>query len=285
MDSSTRRDEIPCLCKVRPMHFRSGLFDLGPNLAARLNETQIEQVQFRLLGMLEAHLHDDTATFHRWFFENLDNLVHAIAKRKRPDGPLRREVVRQALLETVFRAYGYVGQCVHLQMTVYLECLPEKLNAGERAIFDSLYLSEPLLGDLPLILLHDRLDLFGYYSQIVSKRRQVDREYKAVRPHRNQQHRVAAFLPLEEASMRRPSAENHFQEIAAHFRDLHQPQCPCHTWCAWRAELGASASASSMIVLYDRCGQCDHREEYQVPAEEFKKVAKRQIQPEVGEKQ
>jgi hypothetical protein len=59
---------------------RLALFDLGPS-SERMSEAQLDHVSDRFLALLERHLTDDTDSFRRWFF-NLDNVVHAIAKKK-----------------------------------------------------------------------------------------------------------------------------------------------------------------------------------------------------------
>jgi hypothetical protein len=199
---------------------RLALFDLGPS-STGVSESVVRRVGERLRQALEGHLDDDTKEFHRWFFDGIDNLVHQIAKKKRPGSPLPREMVRQAMLEVVFRAFTRVGECVHQQMRAFREALPEPLRGSERTIFNSLYQGQAWLGGLPLILLYDRFDylreaimeiwtrpqdrclrgallrLLQYYGEMAAKRRAADRQYKRQRHHDNAAGGSAQVLTLD----------------------------------------------------------------------------------------
>ena len=133
---------------------RMALFDLGP--AAGVAEADKQAVAERLLKLIEPHLGDDTATFNRRFFEGRNDLVHRIAKQKKAGGPIPSEDVRRALLDLVFDAFTYVGDCVCLQMQAFLLALPSPLGERDRAGFAALYFKLDHLGGLPLILLRDR---------------------------------------------------------------------------------------------------------------------------------
>ena len=112
---------------------RMALFDAGP--AGRVGEADVRAVTRRLLEALRRHLGDDAEAFRRWFFDDLDGLVHSIAKRKKGGGPIPRETVRQALLGLIFDSHTHVGDCVRLQMKAFLRDLPEPLGPAERALF------------------------------------------------------------------------------------------------------------------------------------------------------
>jgi hypothetical protein len=101
---------------------RLALFDLGPT-DGPIADDVLDAVQGRLWAAVERHADDDTDAFAGWFVAGNDNLVHAIAKQKKGGGPFPREAVWAALLELVFRAYGYVGDCVHAQMTSFARAL------------------------------------------------------------------------------------------------------------------------------------------------------------------
>jgi hypothetical protein len=273
---------------------RLGLFDLGKSLEA-MTEEQIEQVQARLLAVLNPHLTDDTDTFNKWFFENIDNLVHSIAKKKRPGGPIPREMVRQCLLETVFRCYRYTGHCVHALMWDFLQAMPEKLNPKERAIFDPLYLSQPFLGGLPFIFLRDRFDLLReaildifdnpqdpqprgillrllqYYGEMTSKKRQGDRSYKKQHHHRNNQNRSAAEFTFDDKFDQATEAgPDWFQDITAHLRELRMAKCQCKTTDRWRAELKEGKPTSKRFLVREECERCGHSEEHSFTPAQFK---------------
>jgi hypothetical protein len=287
---------------------RLGLFDLGPD-SEQLTETAIERVQGRLLGALHDHLEDDADTFNHWFFEEFNSVVGGIAKQKGTDGPIKRSIVRQAILETVFRAYPYVGQCVNVQMRDFLQCLPEPLNASEHAVFDPLYLRQSILGNLPLILLHERLgflseivlDIFEkpqdkapwgvvlrmlqYYGEMVSKKRAGDRRYKQQTPHRNIDNRSGAVFSLDEAQDQAAKSDRDlFQNIAAELRELRQAKCRCATSTRWRAEtVEGQADDELQIKLRETCELCGHSEECSVSREQFAAIGKRLMEERAGE--
>ncbi|MDB5308563.1 MAG: hypothetical protein JWO38_2765 [Gemmataceae bacterium] len=278
---------------------RLALFDLGPH-AGSLDESVTDRVQDRLWPALERHIGDDTAAFNRWFFENVDNVVHTIAKQKKGGGPIPRETVRQAILELVFRAHTYVGDCVHRQMVAFARALPEPLSAGERPRFDALYQVEPYLGGLPLVLLHARfgflreaildvwadphdlarvgalLRLLEYYGVMVGKKREADRRYKARSHHRNDRGRVGQSLELDPDQDALPGpAGAWFQEIAAHLRAGRGASCACGTTRHWRAVLANDAPTADPAVIDDGCGQCDHRETIEVTWEQIREAERK----------
>lgn len=271
---------------------RLGLFDLGPTT---IDEGQMEVFQERFLGALERHIDDDTETFNRWFMGQIDNIVHQIVKKKRPGGALSRDVVRQALLEMVFRAYRYVGDSVHVQMAHFLRALPEKLTPEEEAWFKLIYQKQPALGGLPLILVHKRFDflcgaifdmwknphdewrlgvllrLLHYYGIMVSKRREVDRRYKAERPSRAEslpRHRFRASEQGQE-----PATEESvdlFADIAAQVRELKQLGCNCRRTSEWRAVL--IHDTLTEVVWRDVCNRCGHTKTVRVSRDQFRQI-------------
>lgn len=272
---------------------RLALFDLGP-APGSVDGTVADTVEARLCAALERHAGDDTESFSRWFFGSPDDLAHAIAKQKKGGGPVPREVVRQALLELVFRSYRYVGDCVHLQATAFARALPDPLTAGERAIFGSLYRKQPYLGGLPLVLLHDRfaflreaildvwadpldagrvgtlLRLLEYYGVMVGKRREADRRYKARSQHRNERGRVGRELELDPDRDAAPGpTADRFQEIAAVLRDTRGATCPCGTTHAWRATLADVGEAADPVVIEDGCGRCGYRETVEITRDQI----------------
>lgn len=199
---------------------RLGLFDLGP-VPGEADAAKTEEVIGRVLDALMKHQDYGTEEFNRWFFDHVDNLVHQVSKKK-TGGTISREVVRQALLEEVFRSYTYVGDCVHLLMMDVRDALPDPLNERELGVFRFLYLKQRYLGGLPLLLLRDRFDfldeaiqtllvsspdqdnigallrLLEYYGAMVSNKRQVDREHKRRGRHRNKSGGIAIEVSLED---------------------------------------------------------------------------------------
>jgi hypothetical protein len=279
---------------------RLALFDLGPS--PKMNEAALEKVTSRLLQALGGHLQDDSEAFNRWFFENLDNLVHQMAKKKRPDGIMARDVVRQAVLELVFRAHTYVGDCVSVLMEDFRRALPRKLSHEEQLHFAALYEKQPSLGGLPLIMLYERfgflreaicelledprdrkrpgvlLRLLVYYGEMVSSKRAGERQYKKQRQHRNSKNRTAQVWSLvPEHDQITTNAMTLFAGVAAELREWRGATCPCGSTRDWRAELMEEETNSDMIVMRDLCERCNHEETLGVTRWRFEQIAKRLI--------
>ena len=277
---------------------RMALFDAGPG-AVRDEEVK-RVVTERLLAALERHIDDDSDSFRRSFFEHTDNLVHQIAKQRRGDGPLPREIVRQLILDLVFDAFGYASQCIHLQMQAFLEALPEPLGPSERALFESIYFNQPHYGGLSLILLHDRfgflkeailnmlnepgimepvgvlLRLLSFYEEMTSTRRQIDRAYKRRGAHRNAQGRRARTIsltdepdePSEEASS---GASDAIADQLCKDRGI---RCECTSESSWTWNVLGDKEGYSGVLISVECAECDHSEQLEIPRSEFKRIVK-----------
>ncbi len=282
---------------------RLALFDLGP-ADAPLPKRAIDTVQERLFTTLEDHIDDDTEHFERWFFVNINNIVHLIGKQRKNGGTMPRAVVRQALLELVFRSFTSVGNCIHIQMTAFARALPEPLSELERAHFESLYQNQSYLGGFPLVLLHDRFDflreaildvladpsdvlrvgvvlrLLDYYGTMVCHRREADRQYKA-QP-RNEQNRVVQVLPFDpDRDFGVAPARNTFQEIAGALRESRQASCLCVTNGHWEANLVSTHDLADPVVIEDTCGECGHSEPVEISRKEYTEVGWRILTGEV----
>ena len=275
---------------------RLALFDLGP-AQNPIEEAQVGQVNSRLREALRQHIYDSTDDFNRWFFDSVDNLVHQMAKKKRPGGPIAREVVRQAILELVFEAYVCIGNTIHEFMWDFCRALPRKLSKKERSLFDLFYMKQSFFGGLPLVLLHDRYDflqevmleilgdpqdrrltgvllrLLQYYGAMASRKREGDRQYKKQRLHRNADNRSALILPLSPQD--KPTTEitgDLFQEIAAYLREKRKATCNCRSTLRWRARVIAEETTRVTVVLEDFCEGCFHTESVRLTATRFRKV-------------
>lgn len=274
---------------------RLALFDLGP-ADNSVDTATLETVEARLLHALDRHLADDTAAFNKWFFDNVDNIIHQIAKSKGEGGRIARTVVRQAILEIVFRAFTYVSQCVHSVMQDFREGICPELGADEQAHFDLLYLQQPCLAAMPLIMLFDRFDflreiilellerptdrplmgvllrLLNYYGEMAAAKREGDRRYKRQLHHRNNQNRSAQVWSLESEQDRESKVDREpLQEIAGYHREKRVAKCKCKTTSHWRAQL--IKSADKMLTIKDTCGQCDHEETVTMPWDQFQRIA------------
>lgn len=275
---------------------RLGLFDLGPADEA-LDPALADEVIGRLIDGLEKHQDDTTEQFHHWFLEEFDNIVHQISKRKRPGGEIERAVVRQAMLEAVFRSMRYVGDCVHVQAKAFADACRPGLSRQERAAFSALYERHPCLGDMPLILLHEHLpfareamreltsnptDLqragvflraLQFHGEMVRKKRESEREYKRQAQHRNRRNASAVRLSLDRAAEIRAAADTPlFQEIAAELRERRAARCRCGTTTSWYAEVDRAKTTDSRVVIVDCCSDCGHREEHRTTVEEIRRI-------------
>lgn len=185
-----------------PALVRMALFDIDPSKGVP-SEELVDIVTERLLEAIGPHLDDSREEFDRWFSGPSNSLVKQIAQQQhRRGGRLRREDVRQALLHLGWRAYEYVGQCIHTMMRTIKNSMPEPLNDEERRIFEQMHERQPHYGNLPLALLAERTSflrrsvlavwdepdnqdnvhvlhrLMWYYSDMACKRREADRQSK-----------------------------------------------------------------------------------------------------------
>jgi hypothetical protein len=277
---------------------RIALFDLGPDVPAPDADTR-EGVTESFLAALEQHLPDDTETFNRFFFEGRDALIRRLAKQKRYGGPYPRELVRKVLLDLVYDAYQSVGQCVGAQMRAFLRALPTPLDESESAWFKALYLGQPELGGLPLVMLRDRftflreavlavmndpnegrhlgvlLRLIHYYGEMVSLRREVDRSYKRRSQHRNTKGQVARTDSLIDdaivAGAEPPALE--FQRIAERLRQRRAITCECGLAGLWKAALHGERPGEESVEISLTCQACGAARTIETTREEIRSVA------------
>jgi hypothetical protein len=227
-------------------------------------------------------------------------LVHRIAKQKKMGGPIPREVVRRALLDLVFDAFTYVGDCVCLQMQAFLQALPSPLVERERSLFEALYFKQDHLGGLPLILLRDRfaflkeaiLDIFAapgepgpvgvllrllqYYEEMASARREVDRGLKRREIHNRATGRVARTLSLDIGMSGTPAAASNdlFRLIAARLRDDQGINCPCPDAGSWTARLLDGEAGGGVLLIEVECEGCGHSGRIEVERGEFEEIGR-----------
>ena len=275
---------------------RLALFDRGP-VAGGIGVVAKQAVTERLLAAIETHQDDDAETFTRWFFEDRDNLIHQIAKQRKRGGPHPREVVRQAVLDLVFDAYTYAGDCVCLQMQAFLEALPTPLDAGERAWFEAVYYKQPYLGGLPLVLIRERftflreaildlmddpgdgervgvlLRLLQYYEEMATQRRDADRGDKRRAHHRDAGGRIGRTVELDvdvAAKTERTPAPL-FQQIADQLREERGITCSCGAAGSWHAEL-LGGVADDPIRIGVVCPGCQQSLPLELSRAEFRRL-------------
>ena len=275
---------------------RLALFDLGPATAADVHAEK-DRVIARFLEALESHVDDDTDAFTRWLFENFNDIVHRIAKKKRPDGVMDRKIVRHALLNAIFDSYTYIGDCVHVFMHHFQGVLTPQLNHQELAFVRGLYHKQDRLGGLPLILLYNRFDLLNglniwadpqgsledgvvhrildFYGAMVARRREGDRHSKQFRLGRA----TAAKMPKPNSSEAVPDQRTRtpilaaLAEFAEHFRELRGACCACGDTGWWRADV--ALPTTSMVEFTDACEKCDAREVITMPLHQFQEMIAR----------
>lgn len=162
-------------------------------------------IEERILAALKKHMGDSQEKFDNWFSGGNNSFLTQISKKKCPFGKLNNGMVCWALMELGWKAYRYVGNCIHTQMRCFQNALPSPLNASEQKIFEMVYLKQDYLGDFPILLLKERLplltapmlsvlsgdddfDFIGtihrllyYYSYMDNVRREADRRIQASR--------------------------------------------------------------------------------------------------------
>lgn len=114
-------------------------------------------IEDRILAALEKHMDDSQEEFDNWFAGPKSSFLTQISKQKSPFGKLSNGMIRWTLLELGWKAYHYVGNCIHTQMRCFQNALSSPLNESERNIFEMVYLNQDYFGDFPLLLLKERL--------------------------------------------------------------------------------------------------------------------------------
>jgi hypothetical protein len=137
---------------------RIALFDLD-RIEPQPDEELVGYVQARLLAAMERHLNDSREDFAKWYFASNNSVIKQIAKQKTaPGGELAQSDVRQAMLCLGWRAYQYVGQCVHALMRTIQNSIRPSLTHREQTLFQHMFEAQPYYAGFPLALLAERMD-------------------------------------------------------------------------------------------------------------------------------
>jgi hypothetical protein len=118
-----------------------------------------DEVVARVLDALKPHLAEGEGAdeFARWFMGPNNSLIGQVGRKKRsPGGALEPSVVRHALSDQGWVAYGHVADCVHTMLYLFRKLLPEALSAAEGRLFGRMHLKQPEFGGLPWFLLAER---------------------------------------------------------------------------------------------------------------------------------
>jgi len=273
---------------------RLGLFDFDAETHSVDKEIAVRIVE-RFLTALERYLDDPPDKFRKRFFKQADNLVHQVAKKKHPGGPIDRSAVRSVLLQFVFDAHEYIADCLLVAMRAFAAALPQPLTESEIHLFSLLYLKPPTLGGIPLIMLHDRLptlrecaiDLFyqpgdsrvvgtflrvlNYYAAMTRNRREADRRRERRTHHRNDVGRPALSYELDEEVVIAGSDDQQHEVIAA-LLENRKAVCQCATTDNWKV-ITEPAIGEGVFDIEFGCSECGHTESIRTSQHELKDLA------------
>jgi hypothetical protein len=180
-------------------------------------------------------------------------------------------------------------------MAEIADSLLNPLSAKDRAAFDVMYIGQPWLGDIPLVLLRKHFDLVGeicldilanptsaelkgqllrvleWHGSMVSKKREADRLRKNSSVSRNLEGRpTKAFTNTDDdfVTPERPQASV-YQQAAGKFRELRNASCPCGCLSGWQASFSVDSLREDTVQWVDVCGNCNHQEPVEVSREDF----------------
>ncbi len=274
---------------------RLGLFDFDAETHSVDEEIKVRIVE-RLLTALERHVGDPPDQFRKWFFEEADNLVHQVAKKKRRGGPVDRSAVRSVLLQVVCDAHEYIAGCLLVAMRAFAAALPQPLTASEMDLFSLLYLKPPTLGGIPLIMLHDRLPslrecavdllcepgdsrvvgtflrVLNYYAAMARNRREADRRRTQSIHHRNDDGRPALRYDLDEEAVVIAGTDDQQHEVIAALLESRKASCRCATNDDWKV-ITEPAIGEGVFDIEFGCSECGHTESIRTSQHELKDLA------------
>ena len=98
-----------------------------------------ESVYGRLVDAIEKHVAANGQEFHRWLYDEFDSIIKQISTRKRPDGPIPRELVRQAILQLSVESWRYLGSTIAVFTQLLREQVRHQLSSRDLVAFDVLY--------------------------------------------------------------------------------------------------------------------------------------------------
>lgn len=269
---------------------RFAQFDVAPGDSA-ITEDLKHRVYDRLTKAIRSKNGKPTAEFNCWFLNNFDNVIHRIAKKKRPGGAIDTRMVRGALLELVFDSWRYLGQTVDIFMRSLADIVQPSLSVADRDAYNALYCASPHLCDLPLILLHEQFrvvrpvlvrilndpttpELWGQlhrvlrtYAEMITRRRAADRSKK------KSPGREVAIRAEPEA---RENNDSQMDEIVAELLELRDLTCNCNAG-RWEGRIENDAEPGQNIELIGICRECGTQHTLNVPREEFTRIARRAL--------
>ena len=263
----------------------------GPSVPSDIQEI----VEDRLLAAIRRHRDDSDKQFQSWFSGPKNSLPKQIAEQPSSrGGRLEIRIVRRALLALGWRSYQHLSGAVHALMRVIGNAAA--LNDEERRLFEQMHERQPYFGNMPAVLLAERLSflkpaiasiwdepsdrrhiqvlhrMMHYYAEMVERRRQADRRTKQ----RAGGNPRDAHVPCETAfnpnlHSPRASEASVFSELAEQLRQQRGIRCPrgCETFDD-RVEDGTDDPIR--ITMSCRCGAT--RQSVTVTLEELRVLAR-----------
>jgi len=128
------------------------------------------------------------------------------------------------------------------------------------------------------------LRLLQYYGDMVSRKRQADRDYKRQAQHRNQEAGHALILPLNDNQDHRPQGGNCslLQEIAAYQCTRRYGPCDCRSTAGWHAIRVESENDERLITLELGCEHCSYLRRVSMTRQELERTGRKFRPPDTG---
>jgi len=230
---------------------RLSLFDVG-SAEEKVTPEQLRYVTKHVRESLHERCIESEEQLQHWIEDPDSNLLHRISKRR--DCTMSRSQVRAAILELGWRSIQLLGDCVDAQMRVFRDALPEPLTRVEARMFEMTYMRNPVFS-LPLILLHDRLDvlkdailyswnnpddpdavavihtMMSYYAEMAGNRRNADRLYK-----QRMQFRNPRYAPIREVSLPPDACQMELTTYPDEFGEIVQCAAMEQVWSKYSAD-------------------------------------------------
>ncbi|MCA9088322.1 MAG: hypothetical protein KDA90_06755 [Planctomycetaceae bacterium] len=136
---------------------RAALFESGN--ASGIDETARVHIEERICVAIHQHCNDQTNTeFMNWLCGSKSSFLKQVAKQKKmPGGSYPLNTVRDVLLELGWQSFHYVADCFSIQAQVFSRAIPDPLTPNEQLRFDRIFRKHAAFGNLPLLLVHERL--------------------------------------------------------------------------------------------------------------------------------
>ena len=234
------------------------------------DEALLEDVEKRLWRAAQDHLDCPAREFNKWFWGKSANIEKRVAELRlsSDDLLLDRDLVKSALFELGWRGHKLMGEMFELGMAEIFSRLPNTTEL-EKQMHGHLYARQRYLASLPLAMLlrYRRFPLEGFlgaiwegrvdaqktgalhtmlyfYSEMVTKRREVDRLAKRNRS-----------LQILDNSMAAP-VSGHGDELQAIFESIPGERKQTCDKCEALAIERSVSCTSKYLKITSACKQC-----------------------------